>query len=113
MVGYRDHGKRWSGGSCGRCGETDFDFNTNQPAFWLEGVVRSMSKLPRNIKAKQLISALERHGFRQVSSKGSHIRLAHSSGRWTQVAVHPKPIPPGTLRAILRQTELKVEDIGI
>lgn len=73
-----------------------------------------MTKLPRNVKGKILIKALERIGFRKVGSKGSHVRLAHSDGRWTQVAVHPKPIPQGTLRAILRQVKLTVEQlIGI
>lgn len=70
-----------------------------------------MSKLPRNIKGKQLVTALEKLGFQVVSKKGSHFRMSHSDGRWTQVAVHPKPIPQGTLRAILRQTDLTIEDL--
>ncbi len=70
-----------------------------------------MSKLPRNVKGKQLITVLERLGFKIVGKKGSHFRFVHSDGRWTQVAVHPKPIPQGTLRAILRQTELTVEEL--
>ena len=59
-----------------------------------------MSKLPRNIKGKQLIRALKKLGFKQESAKGSHIRLSHPDGRWTQVAIHPKPIPIGTLQII-------------
>ena len=70
-----------------------------------------MSKLPRNVKGKQLIVALEKIGFKVVGKKGSHFRLRHSDGRWTQVAVHPKPIPQGTLRAILRQTELTTKEL--
>lgn len=70
-----------------------------------------MSKLPRNIKPKELIVILEKLGFDVVGKKGSHHRLAHSDGRWTQVAVHPKPIPQGTLRAILRQTEISIEEL--
>lgn len=34
------------------------------------------------------------------------MRLKHPDGRLTQVAIHPKPIPPGTLRKILRQAEI-------
>lgn len=68
-----------------------------------------MAKLPRNVKGKQLIAILEKLGFRIVSKRGSHIRLSHLDGRWTQVAVHPKPIPQGTLRTILRQTEITTE----
>jgi predicted RNA binding protein YcfA (HicA-like mRNA interferase family) len=70
-----------------------------------------MSKLPRNIKGKQLVTALEKLGFQIVGKKGSHFRMSHPDGRWTQVAVHPKPIPQGTLRAILRQIELTVEGL--
>jgi len=70
-----------------------------------------MTRLPRNIKAKRLIHALNKCGFFEVGRRGSHVRLAHDDGRWTQVAVHTKPIPTGTLRAILRQTELSIEEI--
>ncbi len=70
-----------------------------------------MSKLPRDLKAIELIKILKKHGFIETGGKGSHVRLAHPDGRWTQVAVHPRPVPQGTLRAILRQTELTVEDL--
>lgn len=69
-----------------------------------------MPKLPRNIKPKKLIIILEKLGFRIVGKKGSHHRLVHPDGRWTQVAVHPKPIPQGTLNAILRQIEMPTEE---
>ncbi|MCR4264133.1 MAG: type II toxin-antitoxin system HicA family toxin [Candidatus Roizmanbacteria bacterium] len=70
-----------------------------------------MTKLPRNVKGKQLIKALQRLDFNIVGKKGSHVRLEHSNGRWTQVAVHPKPIPQGTLRTILRQTGITVSQL--
>lgn len=70
-----------------------------------------MSKLPRNVKGKQLIGILEKFGFKVTGKRGSHIRLSHPNGRWTQVAVHPKPIPQGTLRAILRQADISVEEL--
>ncbi len=70
-----------------------------------------MMKLPRNVKGKELIRALTKLGFHKAGSRGSHVRLAHVDGRWTQVAVHPKPIPHGTLRAILRQAELTVDQL--
>ncbi|OGG16090.1 hypothetical protein A3D77_02140 [Candidatus Gottesmanbacteria bacterium RIFCSPHIGHO2_02_FULL_39_11] len=71
-----------------------------------------MPKLPRDIKPHQMIRILQRKGFQKTGSRGSHIRFSHADGRWTQVAVHPKPIPQGTLRAILRQTKLSVEDLN-
>ncbi|OGM26163.1 hypothetical protein A3D00_02980 [Candidatus Woesebacteria bacterium RIFCSPHIGHO2_02_FULL_38_9] len=70
-----------------------------------------MSKLPRNIKPHKLIKTLKRHGFTEIGKRGSHIRLEHPDSRWTQVAVHPKPIPQGTLRKILSQTKLFSEDL--
>lgn len=70
-----------------------------------------MTKLPRNIKPHELLKALKRLGFTEIGGKGSHIRLAHSDGRWTQVAVHAKPIPQGTLRAILRQADLSIDQL--
>lgn len=69
-----------------------------------------MSRLPRNVKGKQLIKALKKLGFAEESAKGSHVRLTHPDGRWTQVAVHPKPVPVGTLRAILKQAEISLEE---
>lgn len=70
-----------------------------------------MSKLPRNVKGKQLIIVFEKLGFKVVGKRGSHHRLSHPDGRWTQIAVHPKPIPQGTLRAILRQADITVEEL--
>lgn len=70
-----------------------------------------MSKLPRNLKAAELIKILKKNGFVEAGGKGSHKRLEHANGKWTQVAVHPKPIPVGTLRAILRQSGLDVKDL--
>lgn len=70
-----------------------------------------MNKLPRNVKPQSLIKFLVKLGFRTGKGKGSHIRLTHSDGRWTQVAVHPGPVPLGTLRKIFRQAELTDEEL--
>lgn len=70
-----------------------------------------MTKIPRNVKGKELLRAMAKLGFHKIGSRGSHVRLTHADGRWTQVAVHPKPIPQGTLRAILRQAELAVDQL--
>lgn len=68
-----------------------------------------MSKLPRNVKPQKLIKFLVKLGFQEGKGKGSHVRLTHPDGRWTQVAVHPGPIPEGTLRKIIRQADLTGE----
>jgi predicted RNA binding protein YcfA (HicA-like mRNA interferase family) len=70
-----------------------------------------MNKLPRNIKPNKLVKYLESNGFVEVGRKGSHVRLKHVDGRWTQVAIHAKPVPVGTLKSIVRQAGLSVEDI--
>ncbi len=70
-----------------------------------------MSKLPRNVKGKQLIAVFEKLGFKVFGKRGSHHCLSHPDGRWTQVAVHPKSISQGTLRAILRQAEITAEEL--
>ena len=70
-----------------------------------------MTKIPRNVKGKELLRALGKFGFNKTGSRGSHVRLTHADGRWTQVAVHPKPIPQGTLRVILRQAEITIEQL--
>lgn len=70
-----------------------------------------MTKIPRNVKGKELLRALAKLGFYKAGSRGSHVRVVHADGRWRQVAVHPKPIPQGTLRAILRQAELTIEQL--
>ena len=70
-----------------------------------------MSKLPRNIKPQKLVNFLKKLGFQEIGGKGSHIRLKHQDGRWTQVAVHAKPIPVGTLRKILTQSKLTKNEL--
>ncbi len=71
-----------------------------------------MPKLPRNIKAKDLVKALIRLGFSPKGQEGSHFKMVHPDGRWTTVPVHRKPILTGTLKAILRQTQVSVEELS-
>ncbi|OGD85887.1 hypothetical protein A2696_03455 [Candidatus Curtissbacteria bacterium RIFCSPHIGHO2_01_FULL_41_13] len=71
-----------------------------------------MSKLPRNVRPQRLTKFLESLGFQKGRGKGSHIRMIHPDGRWTQVAVHHGPVPTGTLRKVIRQAELADEEIS-
>lgn len=70
-----------------------------------------MPKLPRYIKAQQLLRALLKMGFVAYKGRGSHRRLKHADGRWTQIPLHAKPIPQGTLKQILKQTDISIEDL--
>jgi len=40
------------------------------------------------IRAKELISILEKEGFQLIRQKGSHLRLEHSDGKKTTIPVH-------------------------
>ena len=71
-----------------------------------------MTRLPR-LKGKEVIRILERSGFRIIRTKGSHVFLRHADGRATVVPVHSgETIGPGLLRAILRDVEMSIEDLG-
>jgi predicted RNA binding protein YcfA (HicA-like mRNA interferase family) len=70
-----------------------------------------MTRLPR-VKGRAVVRALERAGFIIERTRGSHIFLKHSGGRITTVPVHAgETLGPGLLRAILRDTELSVDQL--
>lgn len=69
-------------------------------------------RLPR-ITSSELLAALRRAGWEIVRQRGSHARLAHAeqSGRVT-VSVHAREIvKPGTLRGVLEQAGLTVDEL--
>ncbi len=68
-------------------------------------------KLPTDVKPKNLLQGLKKKGYLETNKVGSHIHLHHPDCHRTQVAVHPKPVSKGTLKAILRQTELTIEQL--
>jgi predicted RNA binding protein YcfA (HicA-like mRNA interferase family) len=71
-----------------------------------------MTALPV-VTPRQLLRALERAGFFVYRTSGSHYLLRHRNDprRKTVVPYHAADIKPGTLRGILRQTELSVDDL--
>jgi len=61
------------------------------------------------VKVKELIALLEKDGWFQVRSSGSHRQFHHRSKPGT-VTVAGKPsidVPPGTLNSALKQAGLK------
>lgn len=69
-----------------------------------------MPKLPV-VKAKILLKTLIKLGFEKHHQIGSHIQLKHADGRRTTVPYHPsKEIRKGTLRGIIRDIDLSVEE---
>jgi predicted RNA binding protein YcfA (HicA-like mRNA interferase family) len=69
------------------------------------------SKLPR-VTCQQLIRALKRAGFEEKRQRGSHLHLYRASDqKRVTVPVHKgRTVPVGTLRAILRDASIDVEE---
>lgn len=68
-----------------------------------------MPKLP-SLKAREVISALQRAGFHLVRQHGSHAQFKKGNLLVT-VPVHPGDLHPTTLRSILRQARMTPEEL--
>ena len=68
-----------------------------------------MSRVPR-VSGAELIKILERRGYVQMRTVGSHVRLRHHSRPPTTVPLHDV-IGPGLLRKIMRDTGLTLPDL--
>ena len=69
-----------------------------------------MVRLPRDARPRQVVRALERLGCQVVRQRGSHMWVRRGERR-TVVPVHSsKPIPVGTLAAILRDLDIDLEE---
>ena len=68
-----------------------------------------MSKLPV-VSGSECIKALEKTGFAIVRQRGSHIVLVREDPRNTVIVPNHKELDRGTLRAIIRQANLTVEE---
>jgi predicted RNA binding protein YcfA (HicA-like mRNA interferase family) len=70
-----------------------------------------MSKELPSLKPKQVIAALERAGFVAKRQTGSHVIFYKPDIRHPiTVPVHTADLPTGTLRAIIRQANLTVDE---
>jgi predicted RNA binding protein YcfA (HicA-like mRNA interferase family) len=59
------------------------------------------------MKPKEVIAALEKAGFEQRRQTGSHIIMYKPGIRHlVSIPQHPKDLPKGTLRAIIREAGL-------
>ncbi len=68
-----------------------------------------MSKLP-SISGRACIQALERAGFVVKRQEGSHVILRRAQPFAQLVVPDHKELDRGTLRAIIRQADLMVEE---
>jgi predicted RNA binding protein YcfA (HicA-like mRNA interferase family) len=67
-----------------------------------------MPKLPV-VTSRKVISALETIGFYKVRQRGSHVQLKRGNLLVT-IPVHSGDINPGTLKSILRQARLDINE---
>jgi predicted RNA binding protein YcfA (HicA-like mRNA interferase family) len=63
------------------------------------------------VSGADAIRILAKVGFEQSSQRGSHVKLRHTNGRVVIVPFH-KELARGTLRSILRQAGLSVEEFA-
>ena len=70
-----------------------------------------MQRLPV-LKANEVLSALLKGGFYIHHQTGSHARLFHQRKKELRItiAIHSKDVPNGTLKGILRQADLSIEE---
>lgn len=68
-----------------------------------------MSKLPQ-VSGSDVIRALEKIGFSVRRQHGSHIIIRRDNPFGQTVVPNHRQIDRGTLRAILRQTDLSVDE---
>jgi predicted RNA binding protein YcfA (HicA-like mRNA interferase family) len=65
-----------------------------------------------SVRGERLVRALEQAGFKVARVAGSHHVMRHPDGRGTTVPVHAgKDVAKGTLRNILADTRLTIEDL--
>ena len=62
------------------------------------------------VSGADVVRALGKVGFSQIGQRGSHVKLANDAGRTTIVPMH-RELAPGTLRSVLRQAGLTVEEL--
>jgi predicted RNA binding protein YcfA (HicA-like mRNA interferase family) len=64
------------------------------------------------VKADECLKALERGGFHVDHQKGSHARMikVHNPKLRVTIPIHNKELPQGTLKSIIRQAGLTIED---
>ncbi|MDP3043449.1 MAG: type II toxin-antitoxin system HicA family toxin [bacterium] len=69
-----------------------------------------MPKLPV-LKSKELVKILNKMGFFKHHQVGSHAQFKHSNKRRTTIPIHSgKDIASGTLKSILRDIEISVDE---
>jgi predicted RNA binding protein YcfA (HicA-like mRNA interferase family) len=61
------------------------------------------------VSGAEAVKTLTKAGFTQTGQRGSHVKLRHPNGRTAIVPLHAE-LARGTLRSILRQAGLSVDE---
>ncbi|MET0623521.1 MAG: type II toxin-antitoxin system HicA family toxin [Pyrinomonadaceae bacterium] len=66
----------------------------------------------RPLPYREVKRKLEAAGFKEVSSKGSHVKFARVTqlGTYTAVVPHHREVPVGTIRSILKQAGITPDE---
>jgi predicted RNA binding protein YcfA (HicA-like mRNA interferase family) len=67
----------------------------------------SLKKLQNS---KELMKLLKFHGWKVVAIKGSHYQLKHHEIKGRVTLPHPKDLPIGTLKSVLKQAKIKINN---
>lgn len=67
--------------------------------------------MPKLYSSREIIAVLQKHGFRYISQKGSHVKFRFRN-RTVIVPANRKEVPNGTFRSILRQSQLAELDFS-
>jgi len=65
---------------------------------------------PPLLSGKKIVKAFEKAGFYRVSQKGSHIKLRNDTRQITLIIPDHKEVDRWTLRGIIRDAELTIEE---
>jgi len=65
---------------------------------------------PPLLSGKKIVKAFEKAGFYRVSQKGSHIKLHNDTRQITLIIPDYKEVDRWTLRGIIRDAELTIEE---
>jgi predicted RNA binding protein YcfA (HicA-like mRNA interferase family) len=68
-----------------------------------------MSPVLPVVSGAEVLKALQLIGFIQVSQRGSHVKIRHEDGRIVIVPMYKK-LAKGTLRSVLRQVDIDVNE---
>ena len=70
-----------------------------------------MSSLPA-LYARDVVGVLKRAGFIEDRQKGSHLIMVHEGkNRQITIPIHNKPLKRGTIGAIMRQGDIRIEEL--